>query len=73
LEFPNDQALDGDGLVGRALSASYIPKHGEAHDRLVAGLRALHGVNKDAQGLVRLVYVTRVFLAEVTEGGAHAG
>jgi SAM-dependent methyltransferase len=63
-EFPNEQALDVDGLLGRALSASYVPKEGPKRDALVAGLRWLHSRFADEAGVVRLRYVTRVFLAE---------
>lgn len=63
-EFPNDQSLDLEGLLGRALSASYVPKDGPASEGLVAGLRWLHARMADAAGMVRIRYRTRVFLAE---------
>lgn len=62
--FRHSQALDAQGLLGRALSASYVPRSGPAHDRLVAGLRGLHARRADARGQVSLVYTTQVFLAE---------
>ena len=40
--FPNFQRLDLDGLIGRAQSASYVPKTGPAVERLLDLLRALH-------------------------------
>jgi SAM-dependent methyltransferase len=61
------QSLDADGLVGRAESASYVPKSGPAHAAVVSALRALHARFADASGRVRLVYRTRVFLCESTE------
>jgi len=59
--YPNVQRLDLDGLVGRAWSASYVPKSGAAGERLLGLLRGLHGRYADANGFVRLVYETEVF------------
>jgi SAM-dependent methyltransferase len=59
--FPNFQRLDLDGLIGRARSASYVPKGGAAGERLLGLLRALHERHADASGLVTLVYETEVF------------
>lgn len=64
LAFENDQALDLEGVLGRALSASYIPKEGPKCEAVCAGLRWLHARLASAAGIVRLRYVTRVFLAE---------
>lgn len=61
--FPNLQRLDLDGLIGRARSASYVPKNGAAGERLIALLRALHARHADAEGAVSLVYETEVFLS----------
>jgi SAM-dependent methyltransferase len=58
------QPLDAEGLVGRALSASYVPKEGPARERLVAALRALPARFGARDGRVALVYETRAFLAE---------
>ncbi len=41
LPFVNRHLLDCDGLIGLALSASYVPKTGDAHDRLLHDLEAL--------------------------------
>ena len=57
------QRLDLDGLIGRARSASYVPKSGEAGDRLLTLLRDLHARYADGDGLVSLSYETEVFLA----------
>ena len=59
--FPNVQRLDLDGLIGRARSASYVPKNGAAGERLLSLLRALHERYADASGFVTLVYNTEVF------------
>ena len=59
--FPNFQRLDLEGLIGRARSASYVPKSGAAGERLVDRLGALHAQYADASGSVTLVYETEVF------------
>jgi SAM-dependent methyltransferase len=61
--FPNAQRLDLDGLIGRAHSASYVPKTGEAGERLLSMLRDLHARYADGAGVVSLIYETEVFLA----------
>src|SRR5262249_14183249 len=58
------QPLDAEGLVGRALSASYVPASGPATECLVADLRALPARFGAPGGRVALVYETRAFLAE---------
>lgn len=58
---PNLQRLDLDGLIGRAQSASYVPKQGAAGEELLRRLRALHAHYADANGLVTLVYETELF------------
>jgi SAM-dependent methyltransferase len=64
MTFPNFQHLDLDGLIGRARSASYVPKSGAAGERLLGLLRALHGQYADAAGFVTLVYETEVFRSQ---------
>jgi SAM-dependent methyltransferase len=59
--FPNFQRLDLAGLIGRARSASYVPKSGAAGERLLTLLRALHQRYDDGSGFVTLVYDTEVF------------
>jgi SAM-dependent methyltransferase len=63
LVCPWGQSLDGDGLVGRFLSASYVPKSGPGHQRLVEGIRALHARFADPAGRIRIVYRTLVLRA----------
>lgn len=63
LEFPSLQRLDLPGLIGRAMSASYAPRHGPAADRLKAALNALHARYAAQDGFVTLRYSTRVHLA----------
>jgi SAM-dependent methyltransferase len=61
--FSNAQRLDLDGLIGRARSASYVPKTGAAGERLVSLLRDLHERYADASGSITLVYETEVYLS----------
>lgn len=58
---PNVQRLDLDALIGRARSASYAPKSGEAGERLRALLTALHARHADPDGFVTLVHETEVY------------
>jgi len=60
---PSEQRVDLDGLVGRARSASYVPKTGPAGDTLLRLLSDLHARHADANGLVTLVYDTEIYLA----------
>lgn len=64
VEFPHAQRLDLSALVDRALSASYVPRDGPGHDRLIADLHALHARHADRFGCVELRYRCRVCLAE---------
>ncbi|MDQ7012572.1 MAG: class I SAM-dependent methyltransferase [Planctomycetota bacterium] len=64
LRFRHEQRLDAEGLVGRAMSASYVPRTGEKAERLVEGLRRLHAEYVGADGCVGLVYGVWVYLNE---------
>jgi SAM-dependent methyltransferase len=66
--FPFRQPLDLRGLIGRAMSASYVPKTGPGADKVTALLRALHATYSDGKGMVTLVYTTEVYLAETRKG-----
>lgn len=61
--FAYRQDLDLAGLIGRAMSTSYIPRTGEAHQELISNLQQLYENYCDRNGLVSLVYSTSVFLA----------
>ena len=61
--FANTQRFDLEGLIGRAHSASYVPKSDEARTHLRSLLETLHARHTDAEGLVTMVYDTEVFLA----------
>lgn len=61
---PHAQTLDREGLIGRAASASYVPRDGERFARLKALLEAVWDRDHDGQGRVTMRYVTGVFRAE---------
>jgi SAM-dependent methyltransferase len=61
--WPNTQRLDRAGLIGRAHSASYVPKSGEAGRQLLDRLHELHERYAGSEGFVTLVYETELFLA----------
>lgn len=61
MEFGHQQRLTLEGLIGRARSASYCPKDGPQLVRLVNDLKALHARHADADGLVAMLYRTRLF------------
>jgi ubiquinone/menaquinone biosynthesis C-methylase UbiE len=61
-EFANEQALDEDGMLGRAFSASYAPREPAAAETLAAALRDVFArYQKDGRVVVR--YVTSLYLA----------
>jgi SAM-dependent methyltransferase len=61
IEVSNVQHLDLTGLIGRARSASYVPKDGENGERLVQSLTALYRAHADATGRVTLRYETEIY------------
>lgn len=64
LEFEGvPQSFTAEGLLGRALSSSYVPRSGPAHATLISDLNALHAAHADTQGRVQLRYRTEVWLA----------
>lgn len=67
LTFRHAQRLDLAGLIGRATSASYIPRSGPRLDNLKRGLTELFERHQQDGG-VQLRYITRVFLAEKRDG-----
>jgi ubiquinone/menaquinone biosynthesis C-methylase UbiE len=56
--------LDLSGLIGRATSASYVPREGEAYEQLISSLQELYQRFCDRRGFVYMVYRTSVHLAE---------
>lgn len=63
--FEHGQPLTLDGLIGRALSASYTPREGPRHQALLTGLRGAFDQHRDGAGLVTMRYRTRVYTATV--------
>ncbi len=61
--FAYRQELDLDGLIGRAMSVSYIPRSGLAQQQLVCDLKELYTRSRDQNGKVYLIYCTSVYLA----------
>jgi len=63
--FANSQQFDRDGLIGRALSSSYVPNAGHpGHDAFIAGLNRIfdrHAVN----GLVHFEYETKLYFGRL--------
>jgi len=64
-ETPNEQTFDLPGLVGRTLSASYVPNPGQpGHERFIADLERLFATHAQA-GQVSLLYQTRLYLGRL--------
>jgi ubiquinone/menaquinone biosynthesis C-methylase UbiE len=62
-EFTFQQQLSMAGLIGLARSQGFAPSAGAALDKLVAELSQFHHRFCDAEGQIRLVYRTRLYLA----------
>lgn len=61
---PNHQDFDRAGLIGRAMSSSYVPKEGPDHDALVRELERMFDEHNE-RGVVRFAYDTRLFFGPV--------
>ena len=66
LVFPDQQALDCQGLIGRAMSTSYISQQGKLHEQFIQNLNQLYQQYCDRHGLVYLQYRTSVYLTELS-------
>jgi SAM-dependent methyltransferase len=64
LMFAQEQELDRSGLIGRATSASYVPREGDRFETLRRSLEHIHDRYRDANGRVRMRYVTKLYLAD---------
>lgn len=60
-QLPNFQELDLNGLIGRMMSSSYIPREGEEHHYLVNEITQLFHKHK-ANDNIRFEYKTNMFL-----------
>ncbi len=63
--FVYQQELDLTGLIGRAMSVSYLPKTGEDYEKVVDELENLYQRFKNEKGFVYMTYFTSVHLGEV--------
>lgn len=54
--FPHTQKLSREGLIGRARSASYVPKDGPRHEEMLRDLEILWEAHRNPDGLVTLGY-----------------
>jgi len=62
--FENEQNFDLEGLKGRLLSSSYIPKEGPDHDGLFGALEGLF-VRHQTGGKVRVGYETKLYTGRI--------
>lgn len=65
--FIYQQELDLTGLIGRAMSVSYLPKQGEAYEQVIYELNNLYQRFKNEAGFVYMTYSTSVHLGEVVK------
>ena len=64
LTFPYRQALNQEGLIGRTMSTSYLPREGTIQKQLISNLQELYNRFRDEDSFVYLVYCTSVYLAQ---------
>ncbi len=64
IEQHNEQQLDFDGLRGRLLSSSYVPKAGEKYEAMMRELPHLFSSHAD-NGQVTLEYDTKIFYGQL--------
>ena len=62
--FVYQQELDLTGLIGRAMSVSYLTKSGKAYEQVVSDLENLYQQFKNQQGFVYMTYFTSAHLGE---------
>lgn len=62
--FPHFQRVDLAAFIGRATSASYVPKEGESFERLKGMLTDAFARHREADGLLTMRYATEVWRAE---------
>jgi SAM-dependent methyltransferase len=64
----SDQSLDEEGLIGRAMSASYAPREPGALEKMKLDLRQLFAASQ-VDGIVRMRYQVNLFLAKRRDQG----
>ena len=62
--FTHKHELDLMGTIGYALSKSFVPREGVAHQQLISNLKELHAHWANDRGLVSFVHRITVYLAE---------
>jgi SAM-dependent methyltransferase len=62
--FDNEQVFDLEGLKGRLLSSSYIPKEGAGYDKMIRDLEALFARHQTG-GKVRVGYETKLYTGRI--------
>ncbi|MBW4559475.1 MAG: class I SAM-dependent methyltransferase [Trichormus sp. ATA11-4-KO1] len=62
--FTYRQELNLVGLIGRAMSSSYVPREGAAHNQFISELENLYQQFHNEQGFVHMVYRTSVHIGE---------
>jgi SAM-dependent methyltransferase len=62
--FAHEQIFDYEGLKGRLLSSSYIPKEGPRYKGMIAALEGLFARHQ-SMGKVRVGYETKVYLGKL--------
>lgn len=62
--FDNEQVFDLEGLKGRLLSSSYIPKEGPGFDTMIRDLELLF-VRHQSGGRVRVGYETKLYTGRI--------
>jgi len=55
------------GLIGRARSASYLPREGALYEQFIADLEKLYQQFCDQDGFVYMAYCTSVHLGDPVE------
>ncbi|HMI61682.1 MAG TPA: class I SAM-dependent methyltransferase [Puia sp.] len=70
-QFENGQDFDLDGLKGRLLSSSYIPKDGERFDAMIRALEKLFR-NYAVNGKVRVRYDTKMYTGVLKPDRPHS-
>ena len=60
--FPYSQKLTREGLVGRARSASYVPKEGPRYEQMLRDLDAMWSAHREPDGMISLGYRTFVWV-----------
>ncbi len=69
VRIPHAQRLERAGLIGRALSASYVPKDGPGRARAEALLGAAFERHRGADAMVELRYWSTLYVSRARTGG----